>query len=504
MGSYEERKLRGPVKARKREEELLGWEIGAWNCDYKVGMPGLSDEEKEVVAGLTEKFREATRHAAVEDKEDAKREMGRLLADYCEERGIGIEQRQADYLVRTAVAHTYGFSALDELLMDDELEELAVVGIGKPIFIYHRARGWLKTNCAFRNGEALIDVMNKMARGVGRRITLQSPRLNAVLPDGSRMHASIPPISEYELTIRKFRRNPIHVADLIAYKTFSPGSLAFLWMLMQADASLVIAGNTASGKTSTLNALFQFISLKERVLITEETPEINVPHEHKVKLLSSAELGIPMKELVADSLRMRPDRVIVGEARTAEEVGALLETMTSGQARGSYATFHAQSAREVLVRMRSLGALPNDLQSLDLIVVQRRLMRYDPKARKGHEVRRCTEISEIVPPVSAADDAKLPALRMIFKYDAFKDAVVAAEKSKILAGRVCESFGISRKEFDAELQRRAEFLAGLDVSRSFDEITREVQRFSFADFEEETPKAAAAPAGVAFFNSVFE
>src|SRR3989344_5551083 len=129
MGSYEERKLRVPVKARKREEELLGWEIGSWNCDYKVGMPGLSEEEKGVVAELTDRFREASRHAQIEDKEDVKCIMKGLLADYCAEKGLDIDQTQADYLVRTAVAHTYGFSALDELLMDDELEELAVVGI---------------------------------------------------------------------------------------------------------------------------------------------------------------------------------------------------------------------------------------------------------------------------------------------------------------------------------------------------------------------------------------
>ena len=114
-------------------------------------------------------------------------------------------------------------------------------------------------------------------------------------------------------------------------------------------------------------------------------------------------------------------------------------------------------------------------------------------------MRRGTEIIKVV----TSRDEALPALRTLFKYDAGGDTVVAAEKSKILAGRACESFGISRKEFGAELGRRAEFLTSLNVSCSFDEITREVQRFSFADFEEELPKAAAVPAGVAFFNSVF-
>ena len=344
----------------------------------------------------------------------------------------------------------------------------------------------------------LGDVINKMGRGIGRRITLQNPRLNAVLPDGSRIHASIPPISNYELTIRKFRHNPIHVADLMAYGTFTSESLAFLWMLMQSDLSTIIAGNTACGKTSTLNALFQFVSPKERVLVTEETPEIKVPQEHVVKLLSSAELGVHMKDLVADSLRMRPDRVIVGEARTAEEVEALLETITSGQARGSYATFHAQSARETLVRMRSLGALPIDLQSLDVIVVQRRMMRYDLRTRRNVEVRRCTEIGEVLPP----EGDGLPALRTLFRYDAGEDRLMRAEKSKALVGHVCESFGIGRAEFDAELRRRSEFLKGLEVSDSFEDIGRKVCRFAYADYQEAAPKPKAA--GVPFFNSVFE
>jgi len=496
---YEERKLR-PVQ-RKAGGETLGWKIGSWKCDYEVGLPELSEEEKEVVRAVAESSREASGTFEVEGREEVRREIGRLLSTYCMENGLEVEREQMDYLTRAAVAHVYGFSAIDELIDDDWLEEIAVVGIEKPVFVYHRQKGWLKTNCAFTSGDALVEVVNKMARGLGRRITLQSPRLNAVLPDGSRMHASIPPISNYELTIRKFRRNPIHVADILAYGTYSPEALAFLWMVMQSDCSLVISGNTSSGKTSTLNALFQFVSLKERVLITEETPEINIPHEHQVKLLSSEELGIAMKDLVADSLRMRPDRVIVGEARTGAEVNALLETITSGQARGSYATFHAQGARETLVRMRSLGALPIDMQSIDMIVVQRRMMRYDAERRKGREVRRCTEICEMVRN-GEGDENSIPVLSTIFKYDMKKDALVPTGRRSLLAERVRETFGMGAREFGLELRRRARFLLALDVTRPFAEITDEVQRFSYADYEEPTQKPKAAGAG--FFNTIFE
>ena len=482
------------------DKNFLGWRIGGWKSEYSVGMPELSKEEEEVVEEVAARFRDCSRHSEIRDKQGVRKQVGRLLASHCVESGLEVDEEQRRYLIRAAVAHVYGFSALDELLSDPELEEIAVIGIGAPIFVYHRKKGWLRTNCAFENEEALVDVINKMGRKVGRRITLQKPRLNAVLPDGSRIHASIPPISSYELTIRKFRCNPIHVADLIAYRTFSAEALAFLWLMMQADASILIAGNTASGKTSTMNALFQFISPKERILITEETPEINIPHEHKVKLLASDEIGVSMKELVADSLRMRPDRVIVGEARTAEEVKALLETMTSGQARGSYATFHAQSARETLVRMRSLGVLSIDLESLGLIVVQRRMMKYDAKSRRSTEIRRCTEIGEMVP----CADCSLPKINILFKYDSKQDAVVRSNKKAAVIDRACESFGMSRREFGAELKSREKFLGGLDPESSFEEITEEIRKFSFANYEESIPKPKAKPAGIGFFNSVFE
>ena len=139
----------------------------------------------------------------------------------------------------------------------------------------------------------------------------------------------------------------------------------------------MISGNTASGKTTTLNALFSFVPANERVLIAEETPEIMIPHAHQMRLVASREMGIGLKDLVYDTLRMRPDRMIVGEVRSREEAGALFDVLLAGQARGCYATFHAQSAEEARSRFRHLGVNPEDLSSLDCIVVQRRMLRYE-------------------------------------------------------------------------------------------------------------------------------
>lgn len=449
----------GALQLSEERENALGWRVmKCAKCadDEFVaeGIPELSEEEEALVVEVCEDYKELSKSEEVGgEPEEAKARLGELLAEKCRRDGIRLDGEQANYLAEAAYMSTRGFGVLELLLKEKEFEEVAVIGVGKPIYAYKRGKGWLRTNCLFTREEAAIEVMNKMARPLGRRVTLQQPRLNAVLPDGSRLHASIPPISGVEMTIRKFRAEPISIADLALNRTYSPEALAFLWLAVQCDVSVLVAGNTASGKTSTMNALFSFVPLSERVLVTEETPEINIPHEHVCKLLANAELGIRMSELVADSLRMRPDRVIVGEVRTQEEVRALFETILSGQARGSFATFHAQSAREALARLCSHGILPVDLQSLDLIIVQRRMARFH--GGTGKELRRCTEICEL----GEADGGGMPALVQLFAYDYARDSLARENQGKRIYERIRRSFGLSQEELEKEIDARAAFIS---------------------------------------------
>ena len=317
-----------------------------------------------------------------------------------------------------------------------------------------------------------------MARGLGRRITYQQPRLNAILPDGSRIHASIPPISDIELTIRKFKKNPITILDLIKNKTYSADQLAFLSILFQLDYSVIIAGNTASGKSSTLNSLFSFVPLTDRVLTIEETPELSIPHPHIVKMVSSPEIGIDMRSLVEDSLRMRPDRVVVGEVRTREEVSALIETILSGQARGSYATFHAQSSEEVVKRMVSQGILRVDVSSIDFIVIQRRLIRYDPKTKRSWEERRCVEISELV-----GGEASI---NRIFEYSVRTGKFTGSWIRSRRLHDIADKLSISTAELIIELERRKKLFLNLkDKDLNYKETVREIQSDLFSDTQQE-------------------
>ncbi len=471
----------GALHLSADRENMLGWRVlKCAKCvedEYAVDrLPELSDEEEGLVVEVCEDYKEASKSEDVgEELEEAKAKIGELIAGKCARDGIRLDAEQARYLADAACMSIRGFGVLDLLIGEKEFEEIAVIGVGKPIYAYRRGKGWLRTNCLFTREETVIDVINKMARPLGRRVTLQQPRLNAVLPDGSRLHASIPPISGVEMTIRKFRESPIAVSDLVNNRTYSAESLAFLWLAVQCDVSVLVAGNTASGKTSTMNALFSFVPLGERVLVTEETPEINIPHEHVCKLLANQELGIRMSELVADSLRMRPDRVIVGEVRTQEEVHALFETILSGQARGSFATFHAQSAREALARLCSHGILPVDLQSLDLIIVQRRMARVH--GGTGREVRRCMEICELeavgggVPmPVRSSQVLSerdgMPELVPIFSYDYGKDALVGKGTGKRLSEKIRRSFGFSQEELEKELAERSAFISKISERKT--------------------------------------
>ncbi|MFH1470696.1 MAG: ATPase, T2SS/T4P/T4SS family, partial [Candidatus Micrarchaeota archaeon] len=430
------------IRILRKEDGTLGWRIRDEKVGYSVGIPNLSKEEEEIIRETCSRFREEAKRMDFGDKETTRLEIEKILTRYCEENELLMEVEQFRDITRVALMQVSGFGPLDSVLADDSLEEIAVVGLSKPIYVYRRGVGWLETDCEFTSEEVFVNTVNKMARPLGRRLSYQSPRMNAVLPDGSRLHASMPPISQLELTIRKFRANPISVPELIAFGTASSEAIAFLWLAMKIDTSIVVAGNTASGKTSTLNAIFSFVPLNERVLITEETPEINIPHRHRVSLIANTELGVSMGDLASDSLRMRPDRLVIGEARTGQEARALLDAITSGQARGSYATFHAQSGKETIARLLSLGILETDIEAIGLIVIQKRI----GGVRNKREERRIVEISEVQAGGGSVDAVK------IYSYDFKSRALKRTKNFSKTEETVMNALDLDRKGFQKELK----------------------------------------------------
>ncbi len=357
---------------------MLGWKIIS-EGEYRINMPRLSKAESEIVLRICEK-----------EKTDSKG-FDKLLREYCEEEKIYLDVKQRRYLSEYARLHSYGFAFLEALLLDPEIEEISIIGPNRPAYVYVRTKGWQSVNAMFENSDEIQRTINKLAQKMGRQITLQNPRLDAILPDGSRMHASLPPVSEGEITIRKFRSEPFSPKELVNRGVISIEDLALVSLIMQADSSILVAGNTGSGKTTTLNALFSFVPKKERILLVEQTPEINVPHKQQIRLVSNENLGISLKDLIYDSLRMRPDRTVVGEIRNRTEVEAFFEVLLSGQARGCYATLHAQGVNELVSRLNSMGIPKQDIDNIDLVIIQRRMLVFKGEKK---EVRKIVEITD--------------------------------------------------------------------------------------------------------------
>ena len=248
--------------------------------------------------------------------------------------------------------------------------------------------------------------------------------------------------------------NPLTIIELIENGTLSSEAAAFLWMAMFSDVSLIIGGNTGSGKTTLLNALFSFVPETERTVITEETPEIRILQKHKIRMIANEELGIGMKDVAKDTLRMRPDRVIIGEVRTKEEFEALFDSLLAGQAKGTYATMHAQSANEAVNRMKSFGMGREDLEAIDLIAIVRRIPIYDSENKRHYEIRRMTEISEM----------QNGEATNLFRYDSEKKKLDCDAKTLLKSGifrKMCVNYGMNRKGLLEEMGRRREFLEGI-------------------------------------------
>ncbi|MDO8647553.1 MAG: ATPase, T2SS/T4P/T4SS family [Candidatus Diapherotrites archaeon] len=301
---------------------------------YCINLPELSIQEAGLLAEAFEEFKLLS-NPEFEELNN----LEFFFKEFCDRNLVQIDSGQEEYLLEILRLSAFGFGPLSRLLENESIEEIAITGLGKekPVRVFDRKLGWLKTNFSYANQSSVKNAVNKMARRLGKRLSMQNPRLNAMLPDGSRLSCSIEPVSFLgpNVTIRKFGKKPFSPLDLAANKTATAEALAFLQIAFQTDSSVLIAGNTGSGKTSLLNALFCFVPENERIIAVEETPELKIMHEHLIKLNVSEGLNVGMKDLIIDSLRMRPDRVIVGEVRNSEEVLAFVDTMLAGQGKGS-------------------------------------------------------------------------------------------------------------------------------------------------------------------------
>ena len=287
-------------------------------------------------------------------------------------------KKTMDMLVNYVLQQNIGLGNIDILLKDKNLEEIVVNNANDNLCVYHRRYGWLKTNITMPSEARIRHYSTIIGRDIGKEITLLNPLMDAHLKTGDRVNATLSPISTKgnTITIRKFAARPWTITDFIKEKTISYEGAALIWMGVQNELSIIITGGTASGKTSMLNVVSNFFPPNQRVISIEDTRELTLPDQlHWVPMESrlpnpEGKGGISMLDLIVNSLRMRPDRIIVGEIRRKAEAEVLFEAMHTGHS--VYGTLHANNVKETINRLTHPPIdLPKQvLSALSLIVVQ--------------------------------------------------------------------------------------------------------------------------------------
>ncbi len=445
---------------------------------YMVKSPQLTPAERAALSSLKEKL-----------VDEIKIEPGKIPLEEREKvfvrEGLKVIERvtkeipsdRKKFLLELIANEMVGYGPLAPMLADDNLEDVMIIGLGAPVHIFHQKYGMCATNVYFRDEHSIMAIIDKASRDAGRRIDLRQPLIDSRMPDGNRLNIIIPPISLTGpiLSIRKFKSTALSVLDLIKLGTLSTDSAAFLWLLVEGmgvrPANMLFAGGTGCGKTTTLGALSSFVPERERVITIEDAAELKLPHRHWIRLETRLPVEaleeVTVDQLVRNSLRMRPDRLIIGEARGLGIPTVF--TAFSGHT-GCMCTIHSNTtAEETLARLtRPPISVPELLISaVDAIVMQRRLL------IKNKYIRRVTEIAEVV----GVEGGKVK-LNRTHKWNPGTDEIRQVDTPSLVLQQISELSGIPQKDILKELKRREEVLK-LMLGREMDvfSVNRAIQDY---------------------------
>lgn len=336
---------------------------------------GKTNNEAPVSSGLKSAVRKHLLEELTGGPETAgDAEIRQIVGDALVSEGFLPPKRLIESLACEFKNELYGFGHLEELLKDPGVSEIMVNGCSE---VYVERSGSIEpANIAFESDSQILDLTRRIINPLNLRIDDMSPMVDARLPDGSRLNAIIPPLclNGPSLTIRKFRKQPFSISELVGNRTLTAEMAAFLREAVIQRANIIISGGTSSGKTTLLNVLTSFIPDRERLLTIEDAAELRVEHPHVVSLESrpaniEGRGEVTVRDLVRNALRMRPDRIIVGEVRGAEALD-MLQAMNTGHP-GSLTTAHANSPSDLLSRLETMVMMSRT--NLDLDAVRRQI-----------------------------------------------------------------------------------------------------------------------------------
>jgi flagellar protein FlaI len=359
---------------------------------------------------------------------------------------------EADKKVLTAylLQNSLGLGDLEPLMHDNALEEVAINSSAEPVWVYHKKYGWCKTNVHLKNEESIYDISAMIGRRIGKQINTLNPVMDAHLSSGDRVNATMFPVSSFgnTITIRKFSRNPWTIPYLIELNCISPQVAGLIWLCMQNELSLLVAGGTGSGKTSFLNAISCLIPANQRIISIEDTRELTLPTFLQWVPMVTREPNaegkgeITMLNLLVNSLRQRPDRIIVGEVRKQREAEILFEAMHTGHS--VYATLHADNAAEAVTRLTTppISMPKESLSALAGVVVQFRHRRLN--------IRRTLEFAEV---------QKGGDINSLYRWDVKSDKIAEVGKMVSLSATLSLYAGLTQREIDTDVSDKAKIFS---------------------------------------------
>jgi len=357
-----------------------------------------------------------------------------------------------------------GLGKIEFLLSDGNLEEIVINSALEPIWVYHKKFGWLKTNIMVSPESEIQNFANIIARRVGKQITTLDPLLDAHLVTGDRANATLFPVSTRgnTITIRRFRRDPWTVTDFIENKTASAELMALVWLAIQYEMNMVISGGTGSGKTSMLNVCMPFIQANNRILSIEDTRELSLPDFLHWVPLTTREANpegkgeISMLDLLVNSLRMRPDRIIVGEVRRQREAEVMFEAMHTGHS--VYTTIHANTSDETIRRLVSppisIPVAMLDTVHLNLVMFRNR--------RVG--ARRVLQLSEFISEKRSESEERVRA-NVLYRWKPATDEISKHSESIRFYDELAMHTGFTPDEMQKDLADKKSILEWLVKNR---------------------------------------
>jgi flagellar protein FlaI len=395
-------------------------------------------------------------------KEDARSYLKKKFEETINIMAVSLSENKRQQILYYIERDFVGLGKIEPLMKDPNIEDISCDGIGIPVFIYHRSPviGSIKTNVFFNTAEELDIFVNKLAQRCGKSISVAQPLIGGSLPDGSRLQATLGTDIARKgsnFTIRKFTERPLTPTNLLKFKTVDTKIAALLWLLIEYGRSILIAGGVATGKTSLLNALSLFIKPELRVVSIEDTAELVLPHPHWVPSvarlpiveLEGKKLGeVDLFDLLKESLRQRPDYLIVGEV-IGRETYVLFQQIATGHS--SLSTMHADSIERLVDRLTTPPiSLPAALiEALDLIIFLVRI-KYG-----SFYVRRISNIYEII---GFDRQRNFPIVNEIFRWNAIKDSYDNVNPSLVLK-KISKQYGISEQVLQKEISDRMKILS---------------------------------------------